>query len=471
MQFKFIRTTAALALFAGIAGTAATANAQFVSTAILAGTGPRNIVPGTSGDNPGERFLATGSFMDRVFRSSNGNHWILTARTNTGATLTDEIVLTGSGSGLGASATLRAREGTAYFGGADAGRWIDSGSIDERVSINDSGNFLFAANLSPASSPDDELLVAGTNAGVLSIAAREGLVTIAGPTNGPTIGSGNIDNSGLISYRNFVNTTTAQLLRYDASTIDAALGAASPVAGRTFDGLDTEGYYVDASGNNWLALSSISGATTDDGLLLFNGSIAMREGVSAIAGGTAIFFNEWGMVPSGNWWARGNNGASNNDWVARGDNAGSYVSVVETDQPILTGSTETWDDAIFSDTFFLFASDNAGNYVVGGVTNNADLARNAVLVYRGAFGEFEIAREGDTVDLNGDGLLNDDAFVTTFNNDDCFLTDAGQFVYQANLRNAAGADIGQALLTMNIPTPGALGLLGLAGIATLRRRR
>ncbi len=466
MQFQNVRTAAALAIIAGTS-LAGTASAQFVSTAILAGTGPRSVVPGTTGANPGELFLPTGSFMDRVYRSSNGNHWILTARTNTGVTATDEIVITGSGT----TGTVRAREGGAYFGGADAGRTLDSGQIDERVSINDSGDFVFTGNLSPATSTDDELIIRGNAAGTLSIATREGATTAAGPTNGVTLTAPNIDNSGRISYRNFVNTTTAQLLRNDATVIDAALGAASPVAGRTFRVLDTDGYHVDASGNNWVAFTSTNGATTDDGLLLFNGGIAMREGVSTIAGGTATFFNEWGMIPSGNWWARGNNGTGNNDWVARGNGAGGYVSVVETDQPILTGSTELWDDAIFTDTFFLFASDNVGNYIVGGVTNNADLARNSVLVYRGTFGEFELAREGDTVDLDGDGILNDDAFITTFNNDDAFFTDAGQFVYQANLRNAAGADIGQALLTMNVPTPGALGLLGLAGLGALRRRR
>jgi hypothetical protein len=466
MRFQNVRSAAVVAAMAGTLAASA-ASAQFVSSAILAGTGPKSVVPGTTGVSPGERFLATGSFMDRVYRSSNGNHWIITARTDTGVTATDEIVITGSGT----AATVRAREGGSYFGGADAGRTLDSGQIDERVSINDSGDFVFTGNLSPQSSPDDEMIIRGSAAGTLSIATREGQVTPVGLTNGVTLTSPNIDNAGRVSYRSFVSSTTAHLLRQNGTIIDASLGAASPVAGRTFRVLDTEGYHVDASGNNWLTFAATNGTSTDDGLLLFNGSIAMREGVTAVAGGTVSVFNEWGMIPSGNWWARGNNGAGNNDWITRGNGAGGFTVVAQTDQPILTGSTETWDDAIFTDTFFLFASDNAGNYVVGGVTNNTDLNRDAVLVYRGAFGEFVIAREGDTVDLNGDGLLNDDAFITTFNNDDAFLTDAGQFVYEANLRNAAGADIGQALLTMTIPAPSGVAVIGLLGLASLRRRR
>jgi hypothetical protein len=205
MQFQNVRTAAALAIIAGTS-LAGTASAQFVSTAILAGTGPRSVVPGTTGTNPGELFLPTGSFMDRVYRSSNGNHWILTARTNTGATATDEIVITGSGT----TGTVRAREGGAYFGGADAGRTLDSGQIDERVSINDSGDFVFTGNLSPATSTDDEQIIRGNAAGTLSIATREGATTTAGRKYNERPG---------ISTRNAVCTRDSEVRRRSSTMV------------------------------------------------------------------------------------------------------------------------------------------------------------------------------------------------------------------------------------------------------------
>jgi hypothetical protein len=461
-----MKTTMLIAL-AGLALAGASAHAGTAS-AILAGTGPKAVVPGTTGLNPGELFLATGSFMDRVYRSSNGNHWILTARTNTGNTATDEIVITGSGT----TGVVRAREG----GVADGARTIDSGSIDEKAAINDSGDFVFAANLSPSTATDDEVIIKGTSGGALSVAVREG--TSAGPagtTNGPTIGSSNIDNSGRVSYRNFKTTTDIELLRSNNATLDAKYNAAVPgFPGRLWDQFDTEGYHVDSSGNNFITFASMNGSSTDDGHILHNGVVRMQESVTSVGGGTALTFNEWYMNPNGSWWVQGSNSTTtgSGDWVVLGASDGTYNTLAKTDDPIMTLSTEKWsDDVGFTTTFFAFASDNAGNYVIGGTTDAANTSANAVLVYKGVFGEFELIREGDQVDLNANGILDDDAYITTFNNFDHFLTDSGQFVFEANLRNALGGDIGQALLTMQVPAPAGAAIFGFASLALAKRRR
>ncbi len=69
-----------------------------------------------------------------------------------------------------------------------------------------------------------------------------------------------------------------------------------------------------------------------------------------------------------------------------------------------------------------------------------------------------LARQGDPVDLDGNGLPDDDVFVDIFNNDDGFLTDAGLLYFTADLQNGAGAALGQGFLLLDTtrfsPCPG-----------------
>ena len=58
-------------------------------------------------------------------------------------------------------------------------------------------------------------------------------------------------------------------------------------------------------------------------------------------------------------------------------------------------------------------------------------------------------REGDPVDLDGNGEFDDDAFIgrgnaalSAFHPDDIFLSDDGMLYFFASLRNAAGEDLG-----------------------------
>jgi hypothetical protein len=92
---------------------------------------------------------------------------------------------------------------------------------------------------------------------------------------------------------------------------------------------------------------------------------------------------------------------------------------------------------------------------------------NAVLVLNGTT---EVLREGDPVDVNGNGLFDDDAFLSVFNNDDSFLTDDLKYYFNADLRNGAGTSIGQAFLVAQVPEPSSLALFALAAGLLLRRR-
>ena len=97
-----------------------------------------------------------------------------------------------------------------------------------------------------------------------------------------------------------------------------------------------------------------------------------------------------------------------------------------------TGATELWTDAEFASCFFLHVGNGRGDYVIGGVSDGPT-ATNVVLVLNG---QRVIGREGDHVDLNGNGLPDDDLFSNTFDDDDGDLTRTGFFYFTATSARA-----------------------------------
>ena len=154
------------------------------------------------------------------------------------------------------------------------------------------------------------------------------------------------------------------------------------------------------------------------------------------------------VAATGDWMARGNNATTSIDWVVLN---GEVVATTDTDVGIGTG--ETWSDVPFTDTFFVMQLNGAGDMVIGGTTSNPDVERDAVLVHICSDGTTsELVRQGDPVDVDGNGFFDDGAFVDVFNNDDAFLGDDGYYYFTADLQSSVGgAAIGQAF--MRVPTP------------------
>ncbi|HEY6563141.1 MAG TPA: hypothetical protein VIY86_01470, partial [Pirellulaceae bacterium] len=169
------------------------------------------------------------------------------------------------------------------------------------------------------------------------------------------------------------------------------------------------------------------------------------------------------LTPDGVWFARGPN-ADTIDWVVR-----NGAVLAATDQAVPGGMAgEMFDDAIFTATFFGMTGNGVGDYVYGGVTNAADLNANAVLVFNNTS---VLLREGDAVDLNGNGLADDNVFLSVFNNEDAFLTNDLRYHFTADLRDGAGTALGQAFMTLTIPEPSSIAIALGAGLLWWRRRK
>jgi len=225
--------------------------------------------------------------------------------------------------------------------------------------------------------------------------------------------------------------------------------------------LSTDEFYMDCTGSTHIFTGSLAGSVD---VVVVDGNVVFQEGgpVSGFSGTLAT--GTWGttagivstqMYSNGEWWARGTTTVSSEDFVVKGF-GGTYTTVAKNGDPIFTGSGENWSDVDgFSTAFMGYAANRQGSYVLTGRTNTANLSKNAVAV---ANGTTELFREGDRIDLDNNGLLDDDAFIDTFVIDMQLLTDAQDYYAVVNLRNGAGSFIGKALVHMaNVGAPAATG--------------
>jgi len=375
--------------------------------------------------------------FDRVFGSPNGN-WVLTALNNSPSTANDEMVLVND--------VVRAREGFALPGTTEV-----AGAIDTTVGINDAGQFVFATNTDAATTMDD-VIVAIDAANATTFPVREGspFAGVPGANWGLTSDTASITTNGTVALRGNLTgvPTTQDFVIVLGNTVLGQEGVTSPTGTtETWQFFDINDLFISADGTNWLAQGDLTGSTTTDDIVVANGAIVVQE--SSILPGTS-FPNPVDpegivgvyMAPNGDWFVRGNNDVTEDDWVY--SNNGLLATV---GQPIFTGATELFDDATFADCFFLHVGNSNGDYVIGGVTDAANVSANAVLVVNG---ETVIARENDPIDLNGNGTFDDDTYVHTFGNDDGYLSDAGVFYFVANIRNGAGAVTGQGFFSIDL---------------------
>jgi len=205
-----------------------------------------------------------------------------------------------------------------------------------------------------------------------------------------------------------------------------------------WDTIDSNSFYTTPDGNHWFAAGErVDGGTGTD-VLVVNGRVVIEVGqpvasTPIVCG--AIFDQQ--IAGNGDWFARGRDnsgtGSGAPDWAVRNNvllaQTGDFISPSEQ----------------LGDTFFGLSGNTAGDWVLMSNTNDPNPARNEVLLWNGVV----VAREGDPVDVDGNGLFDDGAFLgrgntalACFQANDLALSDANVLYFIASLHDGAGSDLG-----------------------------
>ncbi|MBL8862215.1 MAG: CHRD domain-containing protein [Planctomycetes bacterium] len=519
-----------------------------------------NLPASTTSDVPGlapAKFQASTSstlIFDRPWISHNGAYWVLTADTDL-ATTEDEVLLL-NGAVVG-------REGTPAPW--EAGQtW---GTLDTRISVNDSGDYAFTTNVGPSTVNDDYAIYV-TPGPTYTVVFREAdpIAALPGATWDDNIDSPVLLNDGRLSVSDDgidgvgVTVNDDEIIVLD-NVLIAREGITIPTgqaggATNAWENFSLEDTWFDASGANHIILGDLLGATTSDQVAVVNNAVVLQEGVvipgsSFVSpiGATGI---RWvTMDGNGVWYAHGQN-ADGQDWIVRngavavatgdalanvgavryfsgtidgaqevpasgstatgtirmlidtssntlhyqitltglvntetaahihgfagpGVNAGvlynlplgnskvGTINYLESEeQGLLSGLTyvnvhtnifpggeirgqilpdvERWAGPTATPaTFYAVAAASSGDWVAMGTTNAPD-NWNGVIVLNGTH---VLVRENDPLDIDGNGLFDDDAYIRTFGNDDLVLAPDGTLYFTATIQNSALAQTGQ----------------------------
>lgn len=180
--------------------------------------------------------------------------------------------------------------------------------------------------------------------------------------------------------------------------------------------------------------------TSSDGVIVVNGAVLLREGNTfPILGETTRSISRASMSGNGDWFAVGDTTA-NKDWLVYNNQfVASTGSIVPGGLPGETFGTES-----FSYAFSPGRSVGPDDFTYVGVTNNPNHDEDEVFVHstKGVF-----MRENDQVDLNGDGILNENVFIHHFVGDS-FLAANGKLYTTCTLQNASGTFLEQAFIVI-----------------------
>ncbi|MBC7770957.1 MAG: hypothetical protein H7210_00545 [Pyrinomonadaceae bacterium] len=404
---------------------------------------PTAVVPGAV-DLAGQPVFTEWRALEDFAFSPDGSRWVIKGRTQLGSDLETILV-----SGQGAVGTMLAQEGQPIPGGAPGevfdffgsglGRWNTLNQFAYSARARGGIASVFQKVIVSDQSGSDIVLQMGDP--ILGLVDQSPNPS-GDETFGNSVGSVHILDNGVIGTQDStilsIHTSRRPAIMYNGSAFHQAnvtmVTSLNGAGTETWKSIAANTFYTTPDGAHWVAEGTVNQSTATDAVLVVDGQVRLQEGM-LIPGSTvtmnAIFAN--GVTAGGVWFARGDQ-AGGNDWAVV-----SGTVVARTGDPVANGNPEAWG-AVFA----ALAASDAGDWVLAGITDHSDPATNEVIVLNG---ERVLLREGDQVDLDGDGTL-DDAFIGRGNNtlsafepNDLFLTGDGLLYCFANLRNAAGQDL------------------------------
>lgn len=393
---------------------------------------PTSVVPGLV-DYDDQPVFGQFDSMLNINVSPDGTRWTVDASSDLSDTNIDSVMMLGSGF----TGTVFAQEGKQAV---DAAPCTTYTFFDDDVGFNSNNDFSWGAI---TSGPD----ITYTNINGVDTNVAQALDPILGLVDPNGAGDETIANSmvsehllddGSVGFvagniNNILSTYRPALAYWDSfNGITAFMQSNVTVIGAdTITGFPIDRvFYTTPDGAHTLIR-----ATTAAGSLLARDSTKVI-GTGDVFGAVtidAIFDSQ--LATNGDWIARGDQ-PGDDDWVIR-----NGVVVAATGQPIV-GGAETWGNAIGT------ARVNAnGDYLIGGNTSNPDTNADNVLVLNGTD---IVVREGDPVDLDGNGAFDDNVFINVFTANEARLSIDRKVHFLATLRTAEGTNLQTAFLVVDV---------------------
>ncbi len=432
----------ALVALVASAGGVARGDIDVIYTKIPASS--TSVVPGAL-DLAGAPVATNFRAFEDIRVSPDGTRWIMRGRTQLGSDLETTVL---EGSGL--TGTTLVQEGQPVPG-APAGELFDF--FGSRVGqFDDTNKFAFSARArGGATATAQKVLLWEPGVGV-SLRYQQGdAITglldttvsgdeIVGNSTGaihllndgrigahdPTVGNVASSRRPALYYKGAGAGAIVGFQQTNVTTV-LGLGGSGPQVWTTLS--DT--FQTTPDGARWLTTGRIG--TTD--VFAVDGQVVLQQGQPVLTSSiVADAFFQTTLSSGGSWSVRGDIPGDDDFAVVNGE------LVAKTGDAITPGAAENWGVAFQSLT-----NNDFGDWVIAGDTSNPDPAVNAVIVMNG---NRVILREGDPVDVDGNGLFDDNAFVGRGNNtqsaydpNDVIITNRREVYAIINLRDGQGNDL------------------------------
>ncbi|MDF1838524.1 MAG: hypothetical protein P1V35_11705 [Planctomycetota bacterium] len=369
---------------------------------------PTSLVPGTMGN----RF--DGFYEVRA--SPSGNHWVLTCE-NTNSNSSNDMTLVDGNLLFFQSFTPLPWDATqSWFSG-----WTD---------VNDAGHLLVASGNTPS--------VGGSWGFFLD----------------PRLTADGRD--GFRSELLGTTTSSDEAQHFDGTLLTQSGVTIPPGQSGSLSvqsvGFGPNGFEVTDDGMHTLSNVVLGDLVNSIDAVLYDGSVVLEEGVMISGAGFTEPVNRVDgvhMTPDGDWYAWGRNDPNAyRNWVVR-----NGTVIAQSSQPIIPGSSESWfGGSAFGETFVFARGNSSGDSLVYGATQGGSsiwaLVRNGADI---------IMRAGDPVDVDGNGMFDDNANVGAIKGMSDW-TSSGDIYLIADLSNDFGSFIGQGVLKLELVDDTATGI-------------
>lgn len=422
---------------------------------------PTSVVPGAvdaNGDPAFSEFRA----MHDLIGSPDGSRWLLRARTQLGSGLENILLL-----GEGTQATNFAQAGQPIHDGLPGEIYDFFGSGLGR--FNDNNDFAFSARATGGVSAHAQKVIRVIN-GVPNMVMQQGdlyvgLIDVPGnpsgdETVGNSVGSVHLLNDGTVGVHDGgiqnIHTSRRPALFYNniafhQTNVTDIVGMDGFTLFK-WDTINSNTFYTTPSTTpislgedeeRWLAIGRRSGQPLPDRCFVVDGHIVLETN-QPLPGAPNIVSSivSAEVVSNGDWYARGASDGGTRTWTMR-----NGAVFARSSDPV-PGTEERW-----AASFSLFTGNSLGDWVLIGRTDNPDVTRDEVIVVNGAV----VVREGDPIDLSGNGKFDDDVFIGRSNPNNAsfpgqaFISHDGYLYFLANLVDGNGNEY-QTIPVFTTPT-------------------